>query len=204
MVQIPKTAGVSIHRLLKSIPAYQNLGHRTILANDAQKYKNYFKISTIRNPFDRLVSMYFWITTGKYKHQYGSSLKKYKSCENFLDNFNQFYKNNVQKYETNFTEYCNKMGVGVSHKWFTGHIPQHKFICDEIGNIKVDFLLRFEELKNDSEKLCQKLNVKYSKLQHINQTKHKNYKDYYNESRVNQVKSIYKKDFEIFGYSTNL
>ena len=67
----------------------------------------------------------------------------------------------------------------------------------------VDFLGRFEDFSTDLATLLDNLKVEYDEellFKKVNATKHEIYTTYYNKKTRDMVKSIYKRDFEIFGY----
>ena len=90
------------------------------------------------------------------------------------------------------------------------YLPQYLFVCDEDGNIMVDYVAKYEEgLENGLEIVLSKLNYIIDepiKLPKSNVTKNqrRHYSTYYNQSTRNIVANLYKRDFEIFNYSTDL
>ncbi|EAJ0334685.1 alpha-2,3-sialyltransferase, partial [Campylobacter lari] len=63
----------------------------------------------------------------------------------------------------------------------------------------VNFVGRFEKLDKDFKKILNILNRK-DKLIHVNKSRHRNYKDYYNVKTYEIIRKIYKNDFDIFDY----
>ena len=86
--------------------------------------------------------------------------------------------------------------------------PQHEFICDEKGDLIIDFLGWFENFQEDLSTLLGYLVEaghikeydKESLSKKVNSTNHEKYTTYYNRKTKNMIKSMYKKDFEIFDY----
>ena len=64
----------------------------------------------------------------------------------------------------------------------------------------IDFVGRFENLSPDLRIICNKLNIAYKELPHLNKTQHKHYSDYYDEESSRIVAEKYAKDIEYFGY----
>ena len=91
-------------------------------------------------------------------------------------------------------------------KWFLDPPlpkPQHEFVYNRNGRLMVDFLGRFENYPKDSSYVLSILGVTSEKrdpIYKVNATSHSYYGTYYDEETRNMVKSIYKKDFEIFRY----
>ncbi|SFZ97907.1 alpha-2,3-sialyltransferase [hydrothermal vent metagenome] len=84
-------------------------------------------------------------------------------------------------------------------KW-THFIPQYKYVCDQQGDLIIDFIGKFENIHDDFSCISKILNIT-TNLTHENKTKHKQeYQKLYTEEMRSIVSSIYKKDFEIFNY----
>jgi chondroitin 4-sulfotransferase 11 len=77
--------------------------------------------------------------------------------------------------------------------------PQHEFICDQAGNILVDFVGRFERLQADWRHVCDQLGVRVE-LAHHRPGNHRPYREYYTPETWEQVAEMYARDIEIFGY----
>lgn len=110
--------------------------------------------------------------------------------------------------------------------WFVG--PQSDFVCDDNGNILVDFIGRFESLQNDFDYVCKKIGLLPTQVPHVNKAKNDNlvfslrpkkltkyviyniakkdipgftrYQDYYDNESRQFVAEWYKRDIELFGY----
>ena len=203
-VHIPKTAGQTIEKslnifgednsgklkasmdILYGILNGKSLQHLTIQEIKKireSEFRIYKKIAFVRNPFDRIISEYFW------RMQYfGKKMIKFK---NFLVEEVIPRKNGIPKVMKNFYKHENVVKLIDDH-----YMDQYKFITDNKGNIMVDFIGRFENLNDDFKKACG--------LELINQkiqcTKHNNYKEYYDSETKLLVEKCYKKDLELFKY----
>jgi hypothetical protein len=74
-----------------------------------------------------------------------------------------------------------KSEVWRDNYWFVR--PQSDFVCNEAGNVIVDFLGRFENLRTDFNQVCQQLGLPPTQLPHINQSKNQNSKPSLNSKR---------------------
>lgn len=177
-IHVPRTAGGSLSNLLGV----------TVFSHVSIKWfpDHYFSFSFVRNPWDRVVSAFFFLNQGG---------------DNLLDKFNSFIY--LSKYEGQFTRFVKGELADNSPTIFHQmHFrPQYKYICDESGNVSVDFLGKYENLEEDLGRLFDKLDLSLNRMPHLNQSKHKPYKDYYNESTREIVRRAYRKDIELFNYS---
>ena len=186
-VHIPKTAGisVSVSLLNKSIGNMSALYYLALFGKE--DFNSYFKFAFVRNPFTRLISAFEFLKGGgggPADEKIAHTIKPYKSLEDF-----------VMNYLTPATAKANR--------YFR---PQHYFICDSDNRLLTDYLGRFETIEKDYEYIRNKIGTG-EPLQKLNVTKSKRLSaaQYYtSDAMIQKVISIYEKDFELLGYSTNL
>lgn len=186
-IHIPKTAGSSIEKVIYKTKG--QIGHKTILQYknaDAAKFESYFSFAFTRNPYDRLVSAYFYLIKGgrnKFDKAWSDdNLMQYGSFENFVLALDK-------------PEICEQI-----FKWMH-FIPQYKFVCDSNNKILVDFIGKLESINTDFPIVTKKLGIETPLLPHENPSEHDVYETYYIDSMRYVVQKIYKDDFELFGYS---
>ncbi|MAM29032.1 MAG: hypothetical protein CMC13_08415 [Flavobacteriaceae bacterium] len=182
-VHIPKNAGLSV-----SYTLFGNTGgsHRKI--KDYQDifspstFKKYYKFTFVRNPWDRLVSTYFFLKNGG------------------LTQKDQIWAtNNVLPY-INFTEFVQEW---LNEKNITNSLHfqhQHVFLEDKKGRIAVNFIGRFETIDEDFEIITKKLNIDKVLTKTNTSKRKKNYREYYNEETKQIVAKVYQKDIRLFNY----
>jgi len=152
-----------------------------------KEFSRCFKFAFVRNPLDKLVSTYFYV-----------GYRYFHSFENFI----KFLHNKGGKPDKSPDRFSRTKDF----KWFLAHSlfkPQHEFICNRNGKLMVDFLGKFESFKKDASHVLSVLGVSEDKrdlFRKTNSTDHSHYGTYYNEGTKKMVKSMYKKDFEIFRY----
>tara|TARA_X000001036_G_scaffold440125_1_gene494672 strand:- start:9970 stop:10554 length:585 start_codon:yes stop_codon:yes gene_type:complete len=181
-VHLTKTAGTSVDYTLKhlaEIPKEKHkVKHETILQLLKQCKKDpaeYFKFTTVRNPFDRLVSNYFYRV---------ERLKDPKIIDTNMS----------------FSEWVTGE-KGYSFKDTMVKRTMHSWISDDKGNLLMDYIIRFENLQDGFSEVCNKLGLPNYKLPHTFKTNHKNYKKYYSPTAIECINEYYKKDLESFNYS---
>ena len=184
-IQIPKTGsssvGFAFHKQLRCPEPF--LHHQTLRQIESHNNidDSYFVFTFVRNPWDRLVSLWSDFTQERGR-QYSGTITLEKD---WLTEFGTFH---------NFClEFPNSY---LSDDVFTR--PQVDFIESE--NIGVDFIGRYEELDAGFKQVCGHVMHPYEKLPHIRKTKHSNYRDYYNDESMGSVASFYKQDIDRFKY----
>jgi len=149
-----------------------HLGIQRIKENLPDKiFQSYFKFGTVRNPWDREVSRYKFLQ--KYKK---SPLSKYcqGSFNEYLFKFNELDSKNPHLINYNVLKIDGKIGV--------------------------DYVMKFENLQEDFNIVCDKIGIPRLKLPHKNKTPHKHYAEYYDDETRELVAKCYAKDIEYFGY----
>lgn len=82
------------------------------------------------------------------------------------------------------------------------NVPQCEFIYDSNGNLLVDYLIRFEKLKEEFAVVSSNQGWD-AQLIHSETTMSKsntNFRDAYNASMIAEIENIYRRDVELFGY----
>lgn len=77
---------------------------------------------------------------------------------------------------------------------------QSSFVVDAQGNEIVDFVGRFENLRDDFAHICDRIGLDLS-LPHENASKHETFRQYYTDETAALVADAYSEDIERFGYS---
>lgn len=182
-VHIPKCGGISINKAL-----FGSLGggHKT-LENylsifSPSEFLSYFKFTFVRNPWDRLVSAYFFLQQGGLndadKEWYESELSEYPTFEGFVKGW--LSRENIQRGQ---------------------HFRlQSSFVRTSVDSVKLDFVGFVENMENDFDYILKRLNVS-STLLHVNSGNRKGYEEYYNYELIQIVSEVYEEDIRMFGYS---
>lgn len=179
-IHIPKTGGTSIEQAFNQNRVRQK--HRTMTQYENMLHANidqYFLFSVIRNPWDRMVSYWNW-RQGKYSAPIDGKMNIFSEWLRYIISIdlNRESRNDF------------KMAIS----------PQFTSLKNKNNKIIVD-LIRFENLQNDFDTVCEKIGIPQQQLPHYNKTNHKHYTEYYDEETNQIVAEKYAKDIEYFGYN---
>lgn len=206
-VHIPKTAGTSVESVLGmhgdkadiGIRPYFNqqidrehlyghdLQHMTaadlkhVLQHDGV-FERYFKFAIVRNPWDRLVSVFAW------------SNQKWANGLELTDG--EFEASVRQLHATFITARAARQPPRVgAHLW-----PQVHFLVDRDRKLLVDFIARYENLAEDWERIRRKLGIE-TVLPSRMRSHHRAYQSYYSNATREMAAEIYAEDIAAFGYA---
>lgn len=138
---------------------------------DENIYNSLYKFCVVRNPWDRLISFYFSPHWRYYPKQY--PLGKIWDEKSFI---------NLVISQTK---------------------PLRHFICTDDNKKlleEIDYCIKFESLKDDLQNVLDHLGIKREKVLHKNKSKHKNYREYYNEKLKQLVAEKFHEEINFFGY----
>ena len=138
----------------------------------ARQYKNYFKFTIVRNPWGRA---YSW-----YKNVMRDDIHK-KSL---------LIKNNIS---------LNEFLMMFKGKWLLK--PQTWWIRNFSGEIPLNYIGRFENLCEDFEEICTRINAKNILLPHEIKGSDDDYRDHYDKKSIEIIRKFYKEEIKLFNYT---
>jgi len=172
-------------------------------------WDSYFKFTIVRNPYDYLISRYWW-EVGQ------PSLKIKWRVRGFLDTIVK----NILK-PKNYKESSKKLWLITLNKvtevyplfyfkFFLKNLQpifiNRRFYFDEAGKPYANFYIKFENLEKDFKKVCKKLGIPYSSLPKT-KTKYrkskKHFSEYYNNETSKIVAQKCKDEINYFKYTLN-
>ncbi len=231
-IHIPKTAGMSIENVFYKYKRYnyvsesffKNYKHKDILNKKYQFLKiskwhipinylnksfikdiknNYTIFTIVRNPFDRIVSVFkFWIMFQN-QHKDSTNMKFinlikevntiYKSFEITPENLNHFVKKVLSSHKFKFS--------------LDGHLlPMYLYVYLKTNNkiVKITQVLKYESLNDDFNKFTTEYAPEIPKnilrRVNINKSDTKVSKNDLDKESIELIKKYYKLDFKYFGY----
>jgi hypothetical protein len=181
-IHIPKTAGTTVNTMLN----VRMKNHYTWEERFVQQNRNpedYFVISFVRNPYDRLLSYYRY---KKHKQQTG------------------FEKTSLSK-NIDFNDWVKEVYVYNNEKLFDWRIQ--KTMWDFVSykdELKPQYIGRFENLQEDLKNIFEIINRPFPKILIKENTvsgSNSNYRSEYKDSTIEIATEFFKKDLETWGYS---
>jgi len=161
---IPRTAGGSIASALD----IKSVGHSVQIPA-----KDKFIFCFVRNPFDRVVSIYYYLKQGGKNDKDKADAQKYVKDYSF----SQFVKKSLARGSEE------QIHMRPQTYW----IPKG-----------ADFIGYYENLDFYYKYLVNMIGIKYKELPHFHSSAHQPFRVYYNDELLNLVYDIYSQDFRLF------
>ena len=134
-VHVPKAAGTSLAHSLFGNPVYHDSLRNYSLFFDKREFRDYFKFTIVRNPWGRLYSTFSFLKAGGVNR-----IDRGWADANLAG---------IDDFETFVTQWLPRADVENSYIHF---VPQYRFLRLQGDAPAVDFIGRFETLKEDFEK----------------------------------------------------
>ena len=210
-VRIPKTASTSMHMALGR-NAHDGMYHETISSIkdrvNPSIFNSYFKFAFVRNPWDWALSWFYFKKTKIWKGESGPDFSTW------IENIGKIAESRGGLYWFPGVEYSPLKKSLKSCGWSTCRAKigypclclmtnkQSDFICNSNGDIQLDFVGRFESLKEDWRHVVSKVKgpAPEDNLGHFVKTNHKSYREEYSKKAEAVVRSLYKDDIRLFDY----
>lgn len=143
----------------------------------AEEWQRCFTFGFVRNPWDRLVSLYHYLKA----HMANAAVREAQpGMAALVDRASDF---------TAFVSLSQVIGNDLS-----------KLLLDERGVLLVDFVGRFERMEEDLAYIAQQIGIALT-LPRLNGSVHNNYREYYTPTTRAVVAKRYAQDIETFGYT---
>jgi hypothetical protein len=151
-IHIPKTAGTSMLQAIGApVLGRLHVDYTHYMQSDPKRFASYYKFAVVRDPVDRVYSCYKYLTLGGNQSDEDKKLTELinSSCGDF-DGFVQDF-----------------MTTSVLSNWNMLR-PQTSFICSRVGELMVDYILRYESLDSDYQRLREHLPMLPIQLPQVN------------------------------------
>lgn len=171
----------SVKRHMDSIGDHHGFEHARWRDISPKLTYAYDSFAVVRNPWDRVVSRYF------FAKKVIEVEKKEPVGKHKIDSFEQFLE---ERFEWGNMEY-------MWHRAIRGWYPAYDYVTDGKGNVKCD-IMRFENLNQD---LCMYFKIpSMSRARNVTGLNKGSYKDLYNEKTIQIIADWYKDDIETWGF----
>jgi len=149
--------------------------YRRALPNEL--YRSLFKFTCVRNPWDRMVSHFFFKRRKRGRDDFDA------------DEFRRFIaKRSPATYYLATRSWCRRLGFGSSR------------LAAPSPFSELDFYLRFERLNEDFRTLCARLAIPFEPLPIRNQSDHDHYSRYYDAATYSAVRHRFRDEIAFFGF----
>lgn len=132
---------------------------------------DYFKFGFVRNPFDRFVSYCAFMT-----RQHGA--------------FEQDPQGTMRRILFELRP--------MDHVHFQ---TQASLLVNEAGELDVDVVGRVEAIQTSYDAICERIGIPSRALENVNSSRRGDYRQYYDQTLIDGVADVYRRDLELFGYS---
>lgn len=161
--------------------------YRDLFPKTGRDISDYMTFSVVRNPWDWHVSIYHYVRqlTGRYREIYADE--------------------HAELNRMSFSEYTAMVDDPERNKigWMdqaTRNVAD--WVIDESGEIKVDFILRQEQMERDFERFIDTYALQLKiPTKRVNASKHKDYRSYYSDKDAEIIARRHTRDVALFGYT---
>jgi sulfotransferase famil protein len=182
-IHIPKAAGISVSTAIygRSVGHYRALHFKEI---SARHYAKYFTFAITRNPWDRLISAYFFVKQ--------NGTRDVKPIHN--DIYSSKYFDSFGTFVRDWLVHQNLFELDCVF-W-----PQFHYVCDDDINCIVDYIGRLESIEESLEHIEMAIGKKINLPVKNKSSRKSQYTEYYDEELVEIVSNLYATDIDMFSY----
>lgn len=173
---------------------------RAKVGNDV--WNEYFKFTIVRNPWDVVVSRYFWNKKNVTPRKSPAEVVKEILQEPLnVDLYGKWFFAMKRELTTGdirpdatFEEFLEKLPHNVSNE---------AYYFDKNGEQWNDFVIRYEHLDKDYKTVCEKIGIPYEELLGLKGSirKKRDYRDMYTQQTRELIAKKFAKEIDFFGYT---
>ena len=181
-VHVTKTGGTSVEKALGGKLHDHRVCRKYQSEYGVDIFNHFSSFSIVRNPWDKIVSHYIYLRLHKKSNEVKDPAKDIASIVKDLT----------------FNEWVEKIGRGEKVAAF----PLKHFDYLKVdGKMVIENIIRFENLEKDFNRICSKLDIKRTKLPHLNKSHHAHYSNYYNKRTRDIIGKFYEEEVDYFKYT---
>jgi hypothetical protein len=148
---------------------------RSLFLEKGWDFEGYFKFTTLRNPWDMIVSLYFFAKTDL--------------------NGIEFWRNSPAHQPERLMPFKQWILTGKPGRFYS----LQNFVCDQNGKNLADHVVKIETMEKDAAYIEDRLGLKLD-IAVSNRTKHKHYSEYYDRETAEIIRSRFAHDIEFGKY----
>lgn len=197
-IHVSKNAGNSI--IQSAGTQIINAGHRTAVSWLAEHGSKNPLFAVIRNPYDRVVSEYFY---RKQRFEHGENNAHLANLNKSFDEwvlatFGEGELCTRDYFDSHGITYNRQNMIGDTLIWF---ISQTSWLGLENNELLVEHVLRFENLEFDWAVFRKNYGLVGDIKHHNASPRNRDYRDYYSDKTREKISAYYADDFDVFGYT---
>ena len=133
-------------------------------------FDSYLKFAFVRNPYSWLTSMYCTYKRGP-NHRHHPKVAAMSGFPEYID-------------------------------WEIARKKRYQdiFLLDKHGKININFVGRIEQIAEDYQRLCQRIDYQGAELPHTNRHRFTDYREFYDAETREKVAHFWKRDLDLLGY----
>ena len=196
-IHVSKNAGKSI--VATGGAHIISAGHRTASSWIEAKGSTHRLFAVVRNPFDRVVSEYFY---RRHRYEGGESNPHLANLDKSFEGWTlATYRDGEYRTRSFFdatgVPYNDRNMIGDRLIWF---LPQLEWLGDPEGGVVVADLLRFETLEDDWTRFAERNGLPLELAHRNSSARSRDYRGYYTDETRAVVTEYYRQDLDAFGY----
>jgi len=166
--------GDIINRICPKLEKHSTLSmYKEVLDKDL--YDSLYKFCSVRNPWERTISYYFYAMKMPGNYKITPKSKEWDRTL-FIELFYKYFAPHTVRYYTNTS------------------------IDNPIAS-EMNYIIRYENLREDFKKATKELDIKTRALPWVNKSKHDNYRKYYDSELELLIYNTFKEEADFFGYA---